>query len=139
MATIAPKRPELAIKPGLNGFLAFCEAIGFELEPYMRRIVRAYFGRARKVAAVLPRGNAKTTLAALIGLHHLLTVKGASIVIGAAPVQQARVCFERMEGFLAHEALEGMVTLRHLELRFEGPEGKRRLGVILRTVRVPTG
>jgi hypothetical protein len=31
-------------------------------------------------------------------------------VVGAASVQQARVCFERMEGFLAHEALEGMVT-----------------------------
>lgn len=35
-----------------------------------------------------------------------------------------------MESFLAHEALEGMVTLRHLELRFEGPEGRRLLRVV---------
>lgn len=126
MATIAPKRPETAIKPGYNGFLAFCELIDFELQPYMRRIGRAYFGTAREVVAVLPRGNAKTTMAALIGLHHLLTVRGASVVVGASSVQQARVAFERMEGFLAHEALQGMVTLRHLELRFEG----RKLRVV---------
>jgi phage terminase large subunit-like protein len=51
-------------------------------------------------------------------------------VIGAASRDQARVCFERMEGFLQHEALEGMVTLRHLELRFDGPEGRRLLRVV---------
>jgi phage terminase large subunit-like protein len=130
VATIAPKRPETAVKPGLNGFLAFCELIDFELEPYMRRIARAYFGRAREVAAILPRGNAKTTMAALIGVHHLLTVRGASVVVGASSRDQARVAFERMEAFLQHEALDGMVTLRHLELRFEGPEGRRRLRVI---------
>jgi phage terminase large subunit-like protein len=130
LATIAPDRPETTIRPGLNGFLVFCELVDFELAPYMRRIARAYFGGAREVAAILPRGNAKTTLAALIGLHHLLTVKGASVVIGAASRDQARVCFERMEGFLQHEALEGMVTLRHLELRFDGPEGRRLLRVV---------
>src|SRR5215211_6026948 len=35
-----------------------------------------------------------------------------------------------MEGFLAHEALEGMVTLRHLELRYKAEEGIRRLRVV---------
>ena len=78
MAVIAPISPETAIRPGLNGFLGFCELIDFPLEPYMRRIARAYFGTAREVVVVLPRGNAKTTLAALIGLHHLLTVPTAS-------------------------------------------------------------
>lgn len=118
------------IKPGLKGFEAFCELIDWPLEGYMRRIARAYFSRAREVAGLLPRGNAKTTLAALIALHHLITVKGASIVIGAASVQQGRICFERMESFLYHPKLEGMVTVRHLELRFPGPEGMRRLRVI---------
>ena len=40
-----------------------------------QRIARAYFGPAREVVAILPRGNPKTTLAAKIGLHHLLTVR----------------------------------------------------------------
>lgn len=130
MTTTAPERPRTAIRPGLKGFEAFCELIDFPLEPYMRRIARAYFGRSREVAGLLPRGNAKTTLAALIALHHLITVKGASIVIGAASVQQGRICFERMEGFLAHPELEGKVTVRHLELRYPGPECVRRLRVV---------
>jgi phage terminase large subunit-like protein len=130
VATIATRRSNLAIRCGLKGFETFCALIDFPLAPYMRRIARAYFGKSREVAGILPRGNAKTSLAAAIGLHHLITVKGASVVIGAASVQQARICFERMESFLAHEALEGMVTLRHLELRFDGPEGRRRLRVV---------
>jgi phage terminase large subunit-like protein len=130
MPVMAAKRPEMVVRPGINGFLAFCEAIEFELEPYMRRIARAYFGKSREVAAILPRGNAKTTLASLIALHHLMSVRGASVVIGAASRDQARIAFERAEGFLAHSALEGMVTQRHLEFRFQGPEGLRRLRVI---------
>jgi hypothetical protein len=86
VATIAAKRPETAVRPGMKGFLAFCELIGFGTEPYMRRIARAYFGTAREISVVLPRGNGKTTVAALIALHHLLTVKGASIVVGASSV-----------------------------------------------------
>lgn len=50
----------------------------------MRRIARAYFGTAREICVVLPRGNATTTMAALIALHHLLTVRGASVVVGAS-------------------------------------------------------
>jgi phage terminase large subunit-like protein len=130
VAVIAVDPPETAIRPGLSGFEAFCALIDQPLEPYQRRIARAYFSRAREIAAILPRGNAKTTLAAAVGLHNLLTVRGASVVIGAASVQQARVCFERMEGFLSHPALEGRVTLRHLELRFRGEEGIRRLRVV---------
>src|SRR5215207_3875491 len=114
---MATETREAPVKPGLIGFEEFCEAIGFETAPYMRRIARAYFGKAREVAAILPRGNAKTTMAALIGLHHLLTIRGASVVIGASSVQQARVCFERMEAFLSPPALEGSVVKRHLELR----------------------
>jgi hypothetical protein len=126
--TIPPERRETAIRPGLRGFEAFCELIDLPLEPYMRRISRGYFSRAREVVAVLPRGNWKTSLAAAIGLHHLMTTKGASVVIGAASVQQARVGFERMEGYVSSAELD--VTVRHLELRFEGPEGVRRLRVI---------
>ena len=52
------------------------------------------------------------------------------MVIGASSRDQARIAFERMESFLPHEALEGLVTVRHLELRFEGPEGRRLLRVV---------
>ena len=57
MATVALERPETALRPGYNGFLDFAELIGLPIEPYMRRISRAYFSRAREVVAVLPRGR----------------------------------------------------------------------------------
>src|SRR5918995_2543537 len=129
MPTVAPERPE-TIRPGLKGFESFCELLEQPLEPYMRRIARAFFGKSREIVAILPRGNAKTQLAALLALHHLITVEGASVVVGAASVQQARICFERMEGFLAHPELEDEVVLRHLELRYFGEEGRRTLRVI---------
>ena len=128
MTTIAPERPETALTPGLGGFMGFAELIGLPIEPYMRRIARAYFSRAREVVAVLPRGCWKTSLAGGIALHHLLAVRGASVVIGAASVQQARVCFERIEGYV--EAADLDVVVRHLELRYQGPEGIRRLRVV---------
>jgi len=68
----------------------------------------------------LARGNDKTTTAALLGLHYLVTTPGASVTIGAASRDQARIAFERMRGFASHPTLEERVTIRHLELR--GPE-----------------
>ncbi len=115
------------IRPGYSGLVAFCELIGEPLAPYQRRIARLYFGPEREVAAILPRGNAKTTLAALVGLHHLLTVEEAAVTIGAASRDQARICFERMRGFAQHPALEELLVVRHLELRHEDERGDLRL------------
>jgi len=115
-------------RPGLAGLIAFCELIGEPLAPFQRRIARAYFGKAREVAAILPRGCAKTTTAALIGLHHLLTVDGAMVTIGAASRDQARIAFERMRGFAQHPALDGQLVIRHLELR--NPDGDGLLRVV---------
>lgn len=128
MAVGVAKRREVAIRPGYNGFLEFADVIGLPLAPYMRRICRAYFSRAREVVAILPRGCWKTSLGSAIALHHLMSVEGASVVAGAASVQQARVSFERMEGYVRSAGLEVMV--RHLELRYQGPEGLRRLRVV---------
>jgi phage terminase large subunit-like protein len=115
------------IRPGYKGLLALCELIGEPLAPYQRRIARLHFGTEREAAAILPRGNAKTTTVALIALHHLLTVPGAAVTIGAASRDQARICFERMRGFAQHEALENSLVIRHLELRHEDDEGHLRL------------
>jgi phage terminase large subunit-like protein len=105
----------------------FCDLIGEPLHPHERRIAHAYFGPAREVCAVLPRGNAKTTLAAKVGVHHLLTVPGAMVTIGAASRDQARVCFERMRGFAQHPALADLLVVRHLELRHEAGSGLLRV------------
>jgi len=113
--------------PGLAGLVEFCELIDEPLLPHEKRIARAYFGSAREIAAILPRGNAKTTLAAKIGVHHLLSTPGAMVTIGAASRDQARICFERMRGFAQHEALEDLLVVRHLELRHEEGGGLLRV------------
>src|SRR3954465_12315347 len=114
-------------RPGLTGLEAFCQAIDEPLHPHEKRIARAYFGPAREIAGILPRGNAKTTLAAKIGVHHLISMPGAMVTIGAASRDQARICFERMKGFAQHPALEPLLTVRHLELRLEDGDGLLRV------------
>lgn len=115
--------PAKAKQPTYQGLLAFCRALGEPLGRWQQQIARMHFGPEREAAAILPRGNAKTTTAALIGLHHLLTVPGASVTIGAASAAQARICFERMRGFCSHEVLAGRVTVRTLELRASPLDG----------------
>lgn len=114
-------------RPGYRGLNAFCAAIDEPMEAHERRIARAHFGALREVVAVLPRGNLKTSLAAKIALHHLLTVPGAAVTIGAASRDQARICFERMRGFAQHPALGDELVIRHLELRHEDEAGHLRL------------
>ncbi len=115
------------VRAGLTGLAEFCELIDEPLHPHERRIARAYHGTAREIAAILPRGNAKTSLAAKIALHHLLTVPGAAVTIGAASRDQARIAFERMRGFAQHPAIDGTLTIRHLELRHEDTAGLLRV------------
>lgn len=116
-----------AFRRGYRGFEAFCQAIGETLEPFEKRIGRAHFGPQREVVAVLPRGNLKTTLAAKIALHHLLTVPGAAVTIGAASRDQARIAYERMKGFAQHPALGDQLVIRHLEIRHQDTAGHLRL------------
>ena len=120
-------RTDIAFEPGLRGLLAMCEALDEPLAAYQRRIARTFFGPEREAAVVIGRGNAKTTTAALIGLHHLLTVPGAMVTLGAASRDQARIAYERMRGFAQHPALDGALTVRHLELRRESDDGHLRV------------
>jgi phage terminase large subunit-like protein len=120
-------RTTIDIRPGLAGLVELCERIDEPLHPHEKRIARAYFGTAREVCAILPRGNAKTTLAAKIAVHHLLSVPAAAVTIGAASRDQARIAFERMRGFAQHPALEDLLVVRHLELRNEEGGGLLRV------------
>ncbi|KAA0275387.1 MAG: hypothetical protein EDQ89_00195 [Acidobacteria bacterium] len=126
MTATAPEKPA-TIRAGYRGLLDFCGQIDEPLAPYQRRIARLHFGAEREMVAVLPRGNAKTTTAALIALHHLLTVPGAAVTIGAASKDQARILYERLRGFAQHPSLEDDLVIRHLELRHEDESGQLRL------------
>jgi len=109
----------------------FCELIDQPLETFQKRIAKVVHGEAREIAAIIPRGNYKTTTAALIGLHHLLTEDNAAVTIGAGSREQASICFARMQEFALHPAIVDFVTIRNLELRAEDEFGiPRTLNVV---------
>ena len=62
------------------------------------------------MAAILPRGNAKTTLAAPNRPPSPAHGPSASVTIGAASAAQARICFERMLGLLLARDVQGRIT-----------------------------
>lgn len=102
------------------GFSALCRDIDADLAPFQRFIARASFGPQRELAAILPRGSAKTTTSALLSLHHLLAVPDASVSLGAASREQAAIAFNIMRQFAEHPAIAEQVTIRHLALRTDG-------------------
>lgn len=117
MPTIAPERPENEVRPGFRGFTDLAVAAGLDLEPFQHRIARAVFNGPREVLKLLPRGNGKTALQALVALHHLLTVEDAEIYCCASSRDQAKVLFQYAARF-ARELDHPNVVHRHLELRW---------------------
>src|SRR4051812_46034935 len=86
----------LAIRTGLDGFAADC---GLALEPFQKRIAKAIAGPEREVVVLLPRGNSKTSLTALLALRHLVTVEDAKVYVAASSLQQASLLFEYAERY----------------------------------------
>lgn len=122
---------EHSLKSGYSGLVEFCKLVDQPLERFQKRIAKVVHGDAREIAAIVPRGNFKTTTAALLGLHHLLTEDHAAVTIGAASREQASICFARMQEFALHPAIEDFVTIRNLELRCEDEFGiPRTLNVV---------
>jgi hypothetical protein len=121
-AVIVADRPEVAVEPGYRGRLALADVVGYRLEAFQRKIARAVLGPERECLILLPRGNAKTTLTALVALHHLLSTEGAKVYFVAASVPQARIAFEAAADF-ARRLGHDNVVFRHLELRWcEDPD-----------------
>ena len=116
--------------PTYHGFLRFTRAVGYPLAPFQKRIARACFEAEREVGACLPRGNAKSTLAALIALHHVLSTKDASVYVGAASRDQARIIGDVVRRYARHRAVAAHLTVRHDEIRL----GDRRGPTCLRVV-----
>jgi phage terminase large subunit-like protein len=110
------------VNPGYRGLLALAEAVGYPLEPFQRKIAKAVLGPEREALILLPRGNAKTTLTALIALHHMLSTEGAKVYFVAASVPQARIAFEAAADF-ARRLDHPYLVFRHLEPRWcEDPD-----------------
>lgn len=105
------------IGAGARGFTAFAARVGLDLERFQRSIVTAAFAAEHELLVLLPRGNGKSRLVGTLAVHHLLTTPRAAIYIAASSREQATVIFDYARDVAEHPSLEGMLTVRHLELR----------------------
>jgi hypothetical protein len=101
----------------MERFEDFCTRLGVTLAPFQRKIARAAVGSEREVVAVLPRGSAKSTTAALLALHHVVTHPQPSVYVGAGSRQQARVIGNIVDRYARSPEIADLVVVRHDELR----------------------
>lgn len=65
------------------------DAFDLDKETFQKLILLCHFLGFTEVFTIIPKGNGKTTLLALLMVYHLLTVKIPEVVAGAATVAQA--------------------------------------------------
>ncbi len=122
-----------SFRPSYRGFLNFVRAVGYDeqLKPFQRRISRASFAAEREVCAILPRGSAKSTLAALIATHHVLSRPNPGVYIAASSRDQARVVGSMVRALSLHPAVSPHVLWRTDSLRWASdPKGTAVLQVV---------
>jgi phage terminase large subunit-like protein len=101
----------------LRSFLGFCERVGFEPEPFQKRIAGAFFGPEREFLALLPRGNGKSRLAGALAVHHLFVIPDARVYVAAASREQASVIHEYARDFA--RAADPDIDINLREIRTE--------------------
>ena len=122
-------REVTAFEPGPEGFPAFWAALDLPpLEDFQRLIVATVYGPDPESLILVPKGNAKTTLMAVVALHHLLTVPRAAVFCGAATVAQANLLREIAADLAAHPAVAEHLKVTKLEVR--SAEGGARLRMV---------
>jgi phage terminase large subunit-like protein len=77
----------------------------FNLEPFQQLIAKAYFSGRLEIVAILPFGNAKSTLLAALGLYHMLTTDRAECIVAASAADQAGIIFDQMAGLIDRSGL----------------------------------
>jgi phage terminase large subunit-like protein len=95
----------------------FANTVGYELEPFQRKIARACYGDEHETLILLGRGEAKTTLASLIAVEHLVSHPSPAIYLASTTRDEARTIFESAKRFAEHPAVADRLVMRHLEMR----------------------
>jgi phage terminase large subunit-like protein len=101
-------------------FRAFCRSVGYDLEPFQRKIATAVYGPEPEVLVLLSRGEAKTTIGGLLAVEHLRTVPRPAVYLVSTSRDEARTGFEVVREYADHPALADQLVLRHLEVRVQG-------------------
>lgn len=107
------------------------------LEPFQEAFVADLFGGTPECWLVVPEGNGKTTLLALLALYHAEHRPFAAIPVAAASREQAEILYRQAEGFVlrserlyapVHSAIQAAKGKRKTDVpRFTCLEGYRRI------------
>lgn len=131
-----PRAPEPHSVPsnfvaGLRGFYVFCRAVDQPLLEFQKRLARAHFGPEREVVAILPRGSIKSTTAALLAVHHVLTTPDPGVYIGASSREQARVIGAMVRKLVLHPKIAPHLVWRTDAVRWRrDPTGPAVISVV---------
>jgi hypothetical protein len=111
--THAAARPNRGGKPA---------PIPLVMEPFQLRVLEDYFDGCAETFVMLPKGNAKSMLAAALALYHLCYVDEAEAYIFAASRDQAHRLLNAAAGFVRRSP----VLQKHLLLRLGSREIRSR-------------
>jgi phage terminase large subunit-like protein len=99
------------------------------LEPFQRTILRPYFHGVRETVAVLPTGNAKSTLLGAVAVDHMLETEDAECLIAAASADQAEIIFGQAAGLIVRSGLDDRLDIkrgiRAIYHKGDGPNRRR--------------
>ena len=93
-------------KYGITGFCDFAKLLGVDVQGFQRYLLRFYFAGVTELVILIPKKNGKTTLLAVLALYHLLMVKNAEAVIGAASKEQAATLHKQATKLILDAGLE---------------------------------
>ena len=123
-----PEPPELA------DFAGFCEELRldngkpFILEPFQRRILSDYFFGVTQTLVIVPKKNGKTTLAAALGLYHVLVTQDAAAYIAASSRDQAGLVLKQARKFIRSSPdLQRFLEMKQREIVSTRDEGYLRI------------
>lgn len=101
----------------LRRFILFCRVLGLKIEPFQRAILIEVFEGRRELTVLIPRGQGKTTLFAVVALWHLLTHAKPRIYLAAASSDQADIAFEvARDMVLRHPQLKSRIKAQRRKL-----------------------
>lgn len=78
----------------------------FVLEPFQEWFVADVFGGVPEAWLVVPEGNGKTTLIALLALYHIEHREDAMVPVAASAREQAGIIYRQASGFVRRNRLE---------------------------------
>jgi phage terminase large subunit-like protein len=138
LAVVAPTRTRPVTKPKsepepftLPHFLAWAQGMTFDtgdpvvVEPFQAEFIADVFSGKPECWLIVPEGNGKTTLVALLALYHAEFKSNASVPVAASSREQAEILYRQAEGFVLRSPR--MYEVVHSDLQLA--KGKRKTDV----------